>query len=60
MSFFQMSLSNISKHIKDIYIVTNLMESDLERIIRSKQTLTDQHFMYFMYQVRLCTYTYDL
>ena len=31
----------------DIYIVTNLMESDLERIIRSRQVLTDQHFQYF-------------
>jgi serine/threonine protein kinase len=35
----------------DIYIVTNLMESDLERIIRSKQALTDQHFQYFLYQI---------
>lgn len=35
----------------DIYIVTNLMESDLERIIRSRQTLTDQHFQYFLYQI---------
>ena len=36
---------------QDIYIVTNLMESDLERIIRSKQELTDQHFQYFLYQI---------
>ena len=35
----------------DIYIVTNLMESDLERIIRSKQVLTNQHFQYFLYQI---------
>ena len=35
----------------DIYIVTNLMESDLERIIRSQQSLTDQHFQYFLYQL---------
>ncbi len=33
------------------------MESDLERIIRSKQKLTDQHFQYFMYQVIYCTTT---
>ena len=38
-------------NFKDIYIVSNLMESDLERIIRSRQTLTDQHFQYFLYQV---------
>lgn len=36
---------------QDIYIVTYLMESDLERIIHSKQKLTDQHFQYFLYQV---------
>jgi mitogen-activated protein kinase 1/3 len=35
----------------DIYLVTNLMESDLERIIRSRQSLTDQHYQYFMYQM---------
>jgi mitogen-activated protein kinase 1/3 len=29
---------------KDVYIVTNLMESDLDRIIASNQQLTDQHF----------------
>eukprot|EP01039_Chlorochromonas_danica_P000501 gene501-540_t len=35
----------------DIYIVTNLMESDLERIIRSRQVLTNQHLQYFLYQI---------
>lgn len=35
----------------DIYIVTNLMESDLERIIQSKQVLTNQHLQYFLYQI---------
>jgi len=27
------------------------MESDLERIVRSRQVLTDQHFQYFLYQI---------
>lgn len=27
------------------------MESDLERIVRSRQQLTDQHFQYFLYQI---------
>ena len=31
-------------NFNDIYIVTNLYESDLERIIQSRQQLTDQHF----------------
>eukprot|EP01035_Chromulina_nebulosa_P047751 gene47751-64775_t len=40
-----------SPEFDDIYIVTNLMESDLDRIIRSKQVLTDQHMQYFIYQI---------
>jgi hypothetical protein len=36
---------------KDIYIVTNLMESDMDRIISSNQPLTDHHYQYFLYQV---------
>eukprot|EP00286_Rhodomonas_abbreviata_P024466 CAMPEP_0181293022 /NCGR_PEP_ID=MMETSP1101-20121128/2833_1 /TAXON_ID=46948 /ORGANISM="Rhodomonas abbreviata, Strain Caron Lab Isolate" /LENGTH=362 /DNA_ID=CAMNT_0023397561 /DNA_START=213 /DNA_END=1297 /DNA_ORIENTATION=- len=39
------------EHFDDIYIVTNLMESDLERIIRSRQVLTDQHLQYFLFQI---------
>mmetsp|Transcript_13398 Transcript_13398/g.43942 ORF Transcript_13398/g.43942 Transcript_13398/m.43942 type:complete len:403 (-) Transcript_13398:49-1257(-) len=35
----------------DVYIVTNLMESDLDRIITSRQTLTNQHHQYFLYQI---------
>ena len=38
-------------NFSDVYIVTNLMESDLDRIIASNQTLTDQHFKYFLYQI---------
>ncbi|CAM9684153.1 unnamed protein product [Chrysoparadoxa australica] len=36
---------------KDIYIVTNLLESDLDRIISSQQQLSSQHFRYFIYQL---------
>ena len=36
---------------QDVYIITNLMESDLDRIISSSQQLTDQHFQYFLYQI---------
>lgn len=40
-----------SPQFEDIYIVTNLMESDLERIISSRQPLSDQHYQYFLYQI---------
>jgi serine/threonine protein kinase len=36
---------------EDIYIVTDLMETDLHRVIYSKQTLTDEHAQYFVYQI---------
>jgi len=35
----------------DIYIVQDLMETDLHRIIYSKQSLTINHIQYFIYQV---------
>ena len=45
------SVNPDSLQFDDIYIVTNLYESDLERIIQSRQVLTDQHFQYFLYQI---------
>lgn len=36
---------------KDIYIITNLMETDMHRVIYSKQELSDDHIQYFIYQV---------
>ncbi len=40
------------KDWKDVYIVSELMDTDLHYIIHSKQPLTDEHFKYFLYQVR--------
>jgi serine/threonine protein kinase len=36
---------------KDVYIVTEKMEADLNKLIISKQNLSDQHYQYFMYQM---------
>jgi mitogen-activated protein kinase 1/3 len=36
---------------KDVYIVSDLMDTDLHYIIHSKQPLTDEHFKYFLYQI---------
>lgn len=41
------SLSNFT----DLYVVSELMDTDLHQIIRSPQPLTDDHFQYFIYQV---------
>ena len=34
---------------EDIYIITDLMETDMHRVIYSRQDLTDDHCQYFMY-----------
>jgi len=36
---------------KDVYLVTELMDTDLHYIIHSKQTLSDDHIQYFIYQI---------
>ncbi|KAL3833460.1 hypothetical protein ACJIZ3_008196 [Penstemon smallii] len=35
----------------DVYIVYEVMDTDLHQIIRSNQELTDDHCQYFMYQI---------
>jgi mitogen-activated protein kinase 1/3 len=35
----------------DIYFATELMETDLHKVIYSKQNLTDEHVQYFIYQI---------
>lgn len=36
---------------EDVYIVSDLMDTDLHQIIRSKQGLSDDHVQYFLYQI---------
>jgi len=36
---------------KDVYLVTELLDTDLHYIIHSKQQLTDDHIQYFVYQI---------
>jgi len=36
---------------EDIYFVTELMETDLHRVIYSGQKLSDEHIQYFLYQL---------
>lgn len=35
----------------DVYLVYELMDTDLHQIIRSSQPLTNEHFQFFIYQV---------
>lgn len=41
----------LEEPFNDIYIVLDLMDTDLERIICSNNDLTDHHVQYFIYQV---------
>ncbi|EAR83972.2 MAP kinase (macronuclear) [Tetrahymena thermophila SB210] len=36
---------------EDIYVVSELMETDLASIIKSEQPLTDEHCQFFLYQI---------
>lgn len=45
------------KEFEDVYLVMDLMDSDLHRIIHSKNKLTDEHHQVFMYQI-LCGLLY--
>ncbi|PRP79086.1 extracellular signal-regulated protein kinase [Planoprotostelium fungivorum] len=35
----------------DVYLVTELMETDLQQIITSNQPLSEEHIQYFLYQI---------
>ncbi|KAI4334448.1 hypothetical protein L6164_019142 [Bauhinia variegata] len=35
----------------DVYVATELMDTDLHHIIRSNQNLSDEHCQYFLYQI---------
>jgi serine/threonine protein kinase len=36
---------------KDIYLMTPLMDTDMHKVIYSRQKLTDEHVQYFVYQI---------
>lgn len=36
---------------EDIYIITDLMETDLHRVLYSRQSLSNEHIQYFVYQI---------
>lgn len=41
----------LEEPFNDVYIVLDLMDTDMERIIQSSNDLTDHHVQYFIYQV---------
>ena len=41
------------RDFKDLYIVQDLMDTDLHQIIRSSQPLSNDHLQFFIYQASL-------
>ncbi|XP_059660646.1 mitogen-activated protein kinase 3-like [Cornus florida] len=41
----------LRRDFSDVYITTELMDTDLHQIIRSKQSLSEEHCQYFLYQI---------
>lgn len=37
--------------LQDVYIISELMDIDMHRVIYSQQVLTDEHIQYFLYQI---------
>jgi len=51
-SLFEISFGPPGKtDFKDLYIITELFECDLDRIVTSTQKLSDAHHQYFLYQI---------
>ena len=38
-------------NFEKIYVVTELMETDLAQIIKSQQVLSEKHIIYFLFQI---------
>ena len=43
--------NGLKEQFEDIYVVSELMETDLASIIKSSQPLTDDHCQFFLYQI---------
>jgi len=44
-------LPGIKQEFEDIYVISELMETDLASILKSSQPLTDDHCQFFLYQI---------
>mgnify|MGYP001810629239 CR=1 FL=1 len=51
MNLLEITRPRSYEQFEDIYIVSELMDTDLGQIIRSDQPLTDEHIQYFTYQI---------
>lgn len=48
------------RSFKDVYLVYELMDTDMHQIIKSPQPLSDDHCQYFLFQVKICLINVEL
>ena len=53
---FHVNLNSNIKKIGDCYLIMEKMDSDLQKIISSKQELTDEHYQFILYQILRALY----
>ena len=53
---FKVNLNPNIKKIGDCYLIMEKMDSDLQKIISSKQQLTDEHYQFILYQILRAIY----
>merc|ERR1719231_900088 len=51
MNVVSLYLPHSYKEFEDIYVISELMETDLTSILKSEQPLSDEHSQFFIYQV---------
>ncbi len=51
MSFNSIMLPKSRETFNDLYVVSDLMNTDLASIIKSPQNLSDNHIQFFIYQI---------
>ena len=51
MSIITIQQPKSREDFNDLYVVSELMETDLASIIKSSQALTDDHYQFFLYQI---------
>jgi len=47
----QVFMAGLKENFEDIYVVSELMETDLASILKSPQSLSNDHCQFFMYQI---------
>lgn len=60
LGFFEIFIIGEKEHFEDIFMVSELMETDLYLVLKSSQKLSESHCQFFLYQIlRGCKYMHS-